>query len=72
MDGRVMKTDTTHAILVAISFAAMQRGLGSTLIHNDSAWSREIQDKNGRCITFDRDTKIGAYDEWVEAGGEES
>ncbi len=61
-----MKTNMTHAILATISFAAMQRGLSSTLMCDEGEWSLYIYDTSDS-IRVDRNTKISDIEDWMES-----
>ncbi len=61
-----MKTNMTHTILATISFAAMQRGLSSTLMCDDGEWSLYIYDTSDS-ILIDRNTKISEIEDWMES-----
>ncbi len=61
-----MKTNITHTILATISFAAMQRGLSSTLMCDDGEWSLYIYDTSDS-IRIDHNTKISEIEEWMKS-----
>ncbi len=60
-----MKTYITHGIIVAISREASERGLKTDLFYDHDEWVLYIY-KRGDSMRIDRNTKIGALEDWMQ------
>ncbi len=70
-----MKTNITHTILVLISKEALKRGFKTELVCDHGEWvlytykmgrSTNLRQGLDHCMRIDRNTKIGALEDWMK------